>query len=438
MGSEMDDLFRDRVRERDLDNFLVEELFASPAFLTWMVDRVAHKFSAPEDYDVLLQKSPPREKDRRQTDVRIGWFDEDQTMHACVLIESKITADFQTGQAQAYADELVALRGRLGEKAAAALLVAPSARLSSLAHDGSFDGEVAIEDIIDFMGERAKNVENIELCFRLKARIQLLEALCGKRAATAWVGSTVPEKRSFAEAYAALAAEILPDLEVRPSTDGPQAITRLFGGLAIDGLPPCALRHEFGSGSGWKYANVQFKGMAGHLHLLRSSGLLEGTSYSAEEAGKSAAIRVPTPAVNPLRPFAEERDAVASGLLAIRDLLSWLRANASALRTIFRIDAPSPSIPTVPTESAFADALMDTYRQCERLGYKPTGMLQMIEDHGAVGAAKRLLSSPISEGFKRLALMGRLDLAIESIVQTEPWRIFFTDDELKRAERRLR
>ncbi|MER9920906.1 MULTISPECIES: hypothetical protein [unclassified Mesorhizobium] len=128
--SQADDFFRDRVRERDLDNFLVEELFASPAFLTWMVSRAGDSFSAPMSQHVLLQKSPPRERDRRQTDVRIGWFDDDQTLRACVLIESKVTADFQAGQAQAYAAELAALRERLGRKAASALLVAPAARMT--------------------------------------------------------------------------------------------------------------------------------------------------------------------------------------------------------------------------------------------------------------------------------------------------------------------
>ncbi|MER8522165.1 MULTISPECIES: hypothetical protein [unclassified Mesorhizobium] len=89
---------------------------------------------------MLLQKSPPRENDRRQTDVRIGWFDDDQTLRACVLIESKVTADFQAGQAQAYAAELAVLRERLGRKVATALLVAPAARLATLAHNGSFKG----------------------------------------------------------------------------------------------------------------------------------------------------------------------------------------------------------------------------------------------------------------------------------------------------------
>lgn len=76
----------------------------------------------------------------------------------------------------------------------------------------------------------------------------------------------------------------------------------------------------------------------------------------------------------------------------------------------------------MPTEAALAEQLMKTYRRCERLGYKPTRMLQMVHDHGAIETARRLLTSPPSDGFNRLALMNRLDVAIDSIVQREPRR----------------
>ncbi|WP_145206651.1 hypothetical protein [Sphingobium sp. B2] len=432
----VDDIFRDRVRERDLDNFLVEEIFAVPDFLDWVVAKAGPGFTAPDGLTVLLQKSPPRENDRRQTDVRIGWFDGNEELCACILIESKVTADFQPGQAQAYAAELAALRARLGAASAAALLVAPAAKLTALTYDGCFDGEISIEDVIGHLQARSQGDVGEEVCRRLLARVQLLEALCGKRSGTAWVGSTVAEKRDFAQSYADLAAKILPDLRVRPSTDGPKAITRLFEGLEINGLPPIALRHEFGSAPGWKYANLQFKGAVDHLASLRSSGILADTPYSATEAGKSLAVRVQTPAVDPMRPFSEERGAVEQGLLAIRELVVWLKASAAALGDLFSASGGSPRV--IPTEAAFAEELMETYRQCERIGYRPTGMLQMLGEHGAIDTARRLMAAPPSEGFHRLALLNRLDLAIESIALREPWRALFTDQELAKAERRLR
>ncbi|MBU0555420.1 MAG: hypothetical protein KKD64_12125 [Alphaproteobacteria bacterium] len=435
----MDEIYRDRVRERDLDNFLVEEIYASRGFLSWIESRLGGRFAAPRALTVRLHKSPPREVDRRQTDVRIGWFDEDAEMRACVLIESKVTADFQSGQAEAYASELEALRIRLGATYAAAILVAPAAKMPALTHDGCFDAEIAIENIIDFM--HARNVEGTdpEIRRRLEMRIQLLEALCGKRTASGWVGSTIAEKRDFAESYVALAGEILPELGVRPSTDGPKAITRIFEGLEVEGLPPLALRHEFGAPPGWKYANVLFSGIGDRVARLRESGLLAGTSFTAEQAGKSLAIRLATPAVDPMRTFDDERESVERGLLAIRELVTWLRQVAPQLGPIVGEPGAEPfASRSMPTEAAFAEQLMETYRECERLGYRPTGMLQMIHEHGAIETARRLIAYPPSEGFSRLATMNRLDLAIESIVQREPWRALFTDDELRRAARKLR
>ncbi len=125
------EVFRDRVRERDLDNFLVEELQASEPFRTWFLGRLAGKIRWPNDAEARLRKSPPR-GDGRQTDVELGWFDASDTLRACVLIESKITADFQPGQAEAYGVEARRLRQTLGDAEACCVLVAPAGRLAAL------------------------------------------------------------------------------------------------------------------------------------------------------------------------------------------------------------------------------------------------------------------------------------------------------------------
>jgi len=87
----MNEIFRERVRERDLHNFLVEEINASPEFLSWIEGRLGSRFAAPRALAVRLQKSPPGEADRRQTDVRIGWFDEGTEMRACGAVPFKCT-----------------------------------------------------------------------------------------------------------------------------------------------------------------------------------------------------------------------------------------------------------------------------------------------------------------------------------------------------------
>ena len=439
-----DELFRDRVRERDLDNFLVEELHASPDFRSWLLERLFATFDAPEGCEVRLQKSPTRLQDSRQTDVQIGWFDPTGAITARVLIESKVTADFQLGQAEAYAAEVAAARSELGIRRAASVLVAPAGRLRTLLDASTFDASVSIEDIADALeGRRSQDVP-AEVDARLGVRVQLLEALCGKRASAAWIAKTVPEKRDFAEAYAALARERLPALRVRPSTDGPKAITRIFEGLTLTGLPAPALRHEFGNGVTWKWVNAQFSGLAHLAPAARASGILAGTPYSAEEAGKSLAIRARTPGIDPQSPFALQRDAVLSGLDALAALVDWLKGNASELASVLGVgtSASGAAAPTAQDAAAldreFADALRDIYAQCAALNYHPTGMLQMIERLGGIGTARRLLELPPSDGFARLALLERIDLTVESLVLEPRWGGIFSDEERQIARRRLR
>lgn len=433
------------MRERDLDNFLVEELHASSHFREWVLSRLDSVFEAPADCEIRLQKSPTRLQDGRQTDVQMGWFASSGDLLAVVLIESKVTADFQPGQAAAYVAETAAARAIYGASRAASVLVAPSARLSSLREGSGFDAAIAVEEIADVLARRRDDELSEEIDARLAVRIQLLDALCGKRSSSTWIATTVPEKRDFAEAYAALARERLPGLRVRPSSDGHRAITRIFEGLLLTGLPTPALRHEFGSGVAWRYVNAQFAGLEPRVPILRSSPLLSGTPYSAVPAGKSLAIRVATPGVDPNAAFPSQREAVLAGLDALDGLVKWLTSNAEELAGLL-VSGGEGAAPVVTTafrdakavEREFAQALRDTYAQCDALGYRPTAMLQMLERLGGLATARRLLTLPPSEGFTRLTLMGRRDLTIEALILEARWDGVFSEDERRMARRRLR
>lgn len=72
------------------------------------------------------------------------------------------------------------------------------------------------------------------------------------------------------------------------------------------------------------------------------------------------------------------------------------------------------------------------------LGYRPTAFLRMIADHGAVGAAKRLLSSPSYQyGFEKLYEHDRIEWSVEAHVILPWYRDLFTFDEVLTAETRL-
>lgn len=53
-----DELFLDRVRKRDLDNFLVEELHASNRFRDWLLARLETAFVPPGVATIRVGKSP--------------------------------------------------------------------------------------------------------------------------------------------------------------------------------------------------------------------------------------------------------------------------------------------------------------------------------------------------------------------------------------------
>lgn len=70
--------------------------------------------------------------------------------------------------------------------------------------------------------------------------------------------------------------------------------------------------------------------------------------------------------------------------------------------------------------------------------YNASAFLRMVTEHGAVGAAKRLLASTeLSAGFTALHERGRLDLSVEAHVADPRFAPLFTEDELDRARHRL-
>ena len=204
----------------------------------------------------------------------------------------------------------------------------------------------------------------------------------------------------------------------------------------------------------WRKLSNNRPGKAIYFLQMSSVFVRDGFSWSDGELQDvllGAELQVPPP-FDPDEP--RFRSAMAT-VLADPEFASLLEDDAEAeawyaprvplmrhfwkeTKRVYLADAAAPPATKAPTEAEFAAELMHTYKQCELLGYTPTGMLGMMQQHGAIETARRLLASPPSEGFKRLALMNRLDLAIENIVQREPWRALFTEGELRKAAQRLR
>lgn len=450
------ELYTDRVRERDLDNFLVEELQASAPFRQWFLAQLSSTFEPPEG-EVKLRKSPPR-SDGRQTDVELGWFNEVGALAACVLIESKVTADFQPGQAAAYRAEVEIHRAELGDRRVCSVLIAPATRLMTLAGSEEFDAALSLEVIAETLHERILSEPDLpyEVAARLRVRAGLLDALCGKRQGTGWAPVTIEAKRNFAERYVEFAALIVPGLSVRVSSDGPKALTRIFDGLNVPADFPCSvsLRHEFGSGAGVKYANLLVSGAAGKTATLRAqASLLDPIGAEVVQAGKSLAVRLATPALIPNGDlFDEQKEKVRAGLEAVGVLAEWFATNRGVLAPLLRTEetpsGPAPqsaarieSLSLRYTNSDLERAMRALAREAEDdYDYRPGYFLDLLERYGAEGTIHHLLAGEPSSGFVKLWELKALHLSVEALIGREPWASsgMFEETELRRARQRLK
>jgi hypothetical protein len=155
---------------------------------------------------------------------------------------------------------------------------------------------------------------------------------------------------------------------------------------------------------------------------------------------------VPTPGIDPERSFASQRDAVIDGLNAMRALVAWLDENAGKLAEVLASVPATTSMKVLPSapkcdrralDRDLAAALRDIYAKCDALGYRPTAMLEMVARLGALETVRRLVAQPMSEGFGRLAAMGHLELAVETLVLDARWDGVFSEEERRIARRKL-
>ena len=89
-------------------------------------------------------------------------------------------------------------------------------------------------------------------------------------------------------------------------------------------------------------------------------------------------------------------------------------------------------------EDKFREAMVATYHEAAKHGYYATYFLNMLSEHGGVGTAKRLLSTPDEQtGLTRLWELNLLSISVEAHVAREPWSALFSEDEQQEARRRL-
>lgn len=94
--------------------------------------------------------------------------------------------------------------------------------------------------------------------------------------------------------------------------------------------------------------------------------------------------------------------------------------------------------PTPADLRAFDEAMHQIYvRAKSEVGYTASRFHQMLQEHGGVETAHRLLPD-MSDGFAKLWEKKRLDLTVEFLVLEPRWHSLFTDAEREVARARLR
>ena len=78
-------------------------------------------------------------------------------------------------------------------------------------------------------------------------------------------------------------------------------------------------------------------------------------------------------------------------------------------------------------------------RSLSECGYNASYFIQMVNDRGALPAAKYLLSvNAPQSGFTRLWELGRLDLTVEALATSDKFISLFDEDEIRAARQKLK
>ena len=92
-------------------------------------------------------------------------------------------------------------------------------------------------------------------------------------------------------------------------------------------------------------------------------------------------------------------------------------------------------------EEQFHERMVEIYiRAKAEAKYNATVFLRMVNEHGGLETAKRLIHASVeSDGYTALYLRKRLDLTVEAVVHdSSKWHPLFTPKELEICQKRLK
>lgn len=89
-------------------------------------------------------------------------------------------------------------------------------------------------------------------------------------------------------------------------------------------------------------------------------------------------------------------------------------------------------------EREFEEDMFSIYKEAKALGYVPVIFKQMLDKHGGLLTAKKLLATDkVQYGLDRLYDLHRLDISMEAHVILPKYKSLFEDWEIAEARKRL-
>lgn len=301
------------IAERDIDLLVMEELSVSTEFREWFSSRV---FGEPIYQSEIGAWHSVSDARLGESDL-VFLFEAFDGPRIAVLIENKIDAPPQPKQGERYR-----LRGDKGLKEGywdkfKTCVIAPSKYLTSSKHSESYDVEISYEEILAYFQSRRPRDER----FSYKARI-LLEGIEQNR--RGYQPEHHEEMTKFVADYFAFASEEYAHLGMQEAKPRPAGSTwEMFSPKSLP--KDVDLVHQLTAG----LVKVFFNGQAESFDALQEKyGSKLPDNASIDIAGKSVAISMEVPKINPLSiSFSEQLEEIRSALQSLSLVEKLVSAN---------------------------------------------------------------------------------------------------------------
>ncbi len=328
------------VLERDINLLLVEELSCSSAFRDFIAERCLPGLELGEASWLVRHSVARTGAVTGETDIELTLVGGALPGPVRLMIENKVDAGFQPGQPARYRDDAQRSLELGGCWKAVTCLVAPEAYLTSRSGAEGFDVQISYEDTVRLLNSRAADVGG-EVGSRLKHRVLVLEQAISK-ARRGYVPVPHAGLTDFWARYWELAAAIAPSLRMeRPSVRGGRSWWIRFSDALVvhPSLPRAFLIHKLERGR----VQIEFPGWGERMDILEEAVRRTDASLEVWPAGKSAALALQIPIIDPTADFEDQQVEAVAGLAAAIRLQEWWRLHWKVLLELAAPDSFSSS-----------------------------------------------------------------------------------------------